>query len=204
MKISDLGFKKGNIAECIVTTYNEDGSANAAPMGVYTLSEAEVVMKIHAESDTFSNLLRNRGCVINIVFDPHLFLKTTLLGKAKGGREPEVGKNEVKRASVNAPFLKNAHAFIEAKLKEHREYVKKDEYKKSIVCTARCGVSRVVVNKKYPVAVNRGLFAAVELAIMLSREKREDVQRYMKVMRKSLNPREYKKIKELLFSLGEI
>ncbi len=204
MKISDLGFKKGNIAECIVTTYNEDGSANAAPMGVYTLSEAEVVMKIHAESDTFSNLLRNRGCVINIVFDPHLFLKTTLLGKAKGGREPEVRKNEVKRASVNAPFLKNAHAFIEAKLKEHREYVKKDEYKKSRVCTARCEVSRVVVNKRCPVAVNRGLFAAVELAIMLSRERREDVQRYMNVMRKSLNPREYKRIKELLFSLGEI
>lgn len=202
MKISDLGFKKGNIVECIVTTYNKDGSANAAPMGVYALSEAEVMMKIHAESDTYSNLLRNKECVINLVFDPHLFLKTALTGRAKGGSEPEVGENEAKKASTNAPFLKVAHAFIEARLKEHKEYVKKDEYKKSRVCAARCEVLRVVVNKRYPAAVNRGLFAAVELAIMLSRERKEDMQHCMKIMRKSLSYGEYKKIKELLAALG--
>ena len=103
---------------------------------------------------------------------------------------------------MNAPFLRGAHAFIEAKLKEHKEYVKKDEYKKSRFYAARCEVSRVVVNKRYPAAVNRGLFAAVELAIALSREKKEDSQRYMEVMRKSLNSKEYNKIKELLVSLG--
>lgn len=199
MKISDLGFKKGCIVECIVTTYNEDGSPNAAPMGVRASSEKELIMKIHVESDTCSNLLRSKGCVINVVFDPYLFLKTALVGRAKGGREPEVRKNEIKKAkSVDAPFLRVAHAFIEAKLKEHREYVKKDRYKKSRFCTARCEVSKVVVNKRYPVAVNRGLSAAVELAIALSRERKEDLQRYMKLMRKSLNSREYKKIKKLL------
>lgn len=192
MKISDLGFKKGCIAECIVTTYNEDGSPNAAPMGVRASSEKELIMKIHVESDTCSNLLRSKGCVINVVFDPYLFLKTALVGRAKGGREPEVRKNEIKKAkSVDAPFLRVAHAFIEAKLK-------KDRYKKSRFCTARCEVSKVVVNKRYPVAVNRGLSAAVELAIALSRERKEDLQRYMKLMRKSLNSREYKKIKKLL------
>ncbi|MFH1774012.1 MAG: DUF447 domain-containing protein [Methanobacteriota archaeon] len=201
MSLFDLGFRKGGIAECIVTTYNEDGSPNAAPMGVYALSEKEVIMKIHVESDTCSNLLRNKCCVINLIFDPYLFLKTALIGRAKGCKEPEVGKNEIKKANVNAPFLKDAHAFIEAKLKEHRKYVKKDEYKKSKFCAARCEVSRVVVNRRYPVAVNRGLFAAVELAIALSRERKEDLRRCTRIMRKSLSPEEYRKIKKLLVAL---
>ena len=33
-KLTDLGFSKGIIFETIVSTYNLDGSPNAAPMGV--------------------------------------------------------------------------------------------------------------------------------------------------------------------------
>ena len=33
-KLTDLGFSKGMIFETIVSTYNPDGTPNAAPMGV--------------------------------------------------------------------------------------------------------------------------------------------------------------------------
>jgi hypothetical protein len=200
--ISELGFKKENIVECIVTTYNEDSSPNAAPMGVYTLDDSEVVMRIHTDSDTYSNLIRNKGCVINIIFDPYLFLKTALIGQGRGSQEREVGNNEIKRAKdVNAPFLCQAHAFIEAKLKDHKEYTKEDDYKISEVSVMRCKISRVVINKRHPVAVNRGLYAAIELAIRLSRGNKNNVERYLRIMRKTLSSEEYKRIEKFIEGL---
>ncbi|MFQ6105770.1 MAG: DUF447 domain-containing protein [Candidatus Hydrothermarchaeaceae archaeon] len=187
--ISELGFKKGSIVECIVTTYNEDKSSNAAPMGIITENEKEVSINIHTSSDTYYNIIRNRCCVLNIVFDPYLFLKTALSGSGKAGAEPEVCGKEVGKSEVNAPFLKDAAAYIEAVLVNHKEETEFSH--------VRCSVSKVVVEKKHPFAVNRGLYAAVEAAIALSRGSR-DIEGHMDIMRKALPQGEYSRIEKLL------
>jgi hypothetical protein len=93
--------------------------------------------------------------------------------------------------------LKEARAYLEAKLIDHKEYIEKDEYKTSEVSIARCEVSKVAV-RGGPVAVSRGLFAAIELAITLSRRKKGDTRRYLEIMEKTLSSEEYEKIKEFL------
>ncbi len=198
-KLSELGIVEGGIAECIVTTYNEDGSPNAAPIGITAQGENRVTMRLHTNNDTYSNLMRNGGCVINIVHDPMLFLRAALTGSGKRGAEPEVGSEEVKRcASVNAPFLKDAGAHLEAKLLEHSEYVKEDKHGRSEVSNVECEVLAVKVNAKHPVAVNRGLNAAIELAVHLSRGEKEGAHEYLRIMERILPKHQYNRIMNFL------
>ena len=189
---------EGRIVETVVTTYNPDDSPNAAPIGVHTISDTEISMNIHTTSDTFKNIVRTGGCVINVVFDPYLFIKTCLLGSGKAGTENEVSRTEVRPAkNVNAPLLRDANAWIEAELQSHNEHMRKACNKGTEFSTVNCRVVEFTVNKRYPIAVTRGLFAAIELAIAVSRGKKAD-ERYLKIMEKTLTPEEYKKIMEIL------
>lgn len=198
MNIGDLGFVKGRIVETIVTTCNSDGSPNAAPIGVRTISDSVIQMNIHTTSDTFKNIMQTGGCAINVVFDPYLFVKTCLWGSGKAGAENEVSGAEVRPAErINAPALKDANACIEAGLQSHSEHVRKDRHKETEFSTIECRVVGLTVNKAHPIAVTRGLFAAIEVAIAISRGRKPE-ERYLKIMEKTLTPDEYKKIMELL------
>lgn len=182
-----LGFKKDSIIETIVTTFNEDGSPNAAPMGVTAAGRESILLRVHTDSDTYFNIVRNRGCVVNLVYDPLLFLRTALLGRGRGGEEPEVSGSEIGRAlRVKAPFLKEAHAYFEASLRSRREYLGVDEYGSSEVSVVKCRVVRTVVKRRHPVGFNRGLAAAVELAIKLSRGQRGGAEEQLEVIRRTL------------------
>jgi uncharacterized protein len=201
MKISDIGFEKGSITECIVTTYNRDKSPNAAPMGVFTLRDGVVVLRVHTDTDTYSNLTREKRCALNVVFDPYLFLKTAITGRGDGGKEREIDAEDVvgeTGMNANAPVLKEAFAVIQGELLGHKKYVRKDRYGTSEVAVVKLRVIDVIVLKAFPKAVNRGLYAAVELAVELSRGKTGNKERYLKVMKRSLRAREYRRIQELL------
>ncbi|MFQ6135748.1 MAG: DUF447 domain-containing protein [Candidatus Hydrothermarchaeales archaeon] len=202
MEITDemerLGFMEGTISECIVTTYNEDGSPNAAPMGI--LREGKfVVMKIHTFSDTYRNLLREKACILNILFDSVLFLKSAIMGQGKGERELEVGLEEVRNAEhVKAPYITNANAYIELLLSSHKELEKRDRYGRARISLVKCEIKSINVIKKHPVVINRGLYAAIELAILLSRGERKEARRYLEIMQKTLDKGEYNRIEKLL------
>lgn len=198
MNISDMGFLPGRILEAIVTTFNEDGSPNAAPIGIYPISEGEIQMDIHAPTDTRSNLLRTGACVVNVVFDPLLFLKCAILGSGKGEKENEVSPVDVLPAeNVDAPFLKEANAYIELEMQSHEEKTKKDMHGEMEFSRVVCRVVSFNINKKYPIAINRGLFAAIEVAVAKSRGM-EPQKRYLEIMEITLSPEEYKKIMEFL------
>lgn len=198
MNIADMGFVPGRILESIVTTYNSDGSPNAAPIGIYPISDAEIQMDIHAPTDTLSNLLRTGGCVVNVVFDPFLFLKCAIFGSGKGEVENEVAQSDVQPAeNVDAPVLKEANAWIELKMQSSTEKTKSDMHGEMEFSRIVCKVENTGVNKKYPVAINRGLFAAIEVAVAKSRGM-EPQERHLEIMEKTLTQEEYKRIRELL------
>ena len=198
MNITDMGFIPGRIIESIVTTYNTDKSPNAAPIGIYSLGDDEIQMDAHAPSDTRTNLLRTGSCVVNVVFDPHLFLKCAILGSGKGEAENEVAPSDVRPAeNVDAPVLKEANAWIELKMQSSTEKTRHDEHGEMEFSCIVCRVENTGVNKKYPVAINRGLFAAIEVAVAKSRGMEPD-SRHLEIMERTLSPEEYKKIKELL------
>ena len=202
--ISGMGFARGRLLEAIVTTYNCDGTPNAAPIGVTARGEAVLEMRVHTDTDTYANLLKRRGCVVNLIHDPYLFLKGALTGHGRGGAEPEVGPEEVAKAgSVDAPYLEKAGAYIEAVLLEHKEYLKRDQYRKSEASVILCRVEKATV-KGLPQGPNRGLNHAIELAIELTRGRRDGMARHMEVMKKTLPQEEYRRIEVFLRSLGYI
>lgn len=188
--MEELGFKRGRIVEAIVTTYNRDGSPNAAPMGVYSSTRGGLVLKIHRRSDTCSNILRTMGCVVNLVYDPLLFLRSALAAKG----EPEVTEEDTEKAkTVNAPFLKDSHAYLEVGVLGFSRYTKRDAYGESEVYMFKCRARRTVVLRAHPIGLNRGVAAAIELAIKLSRGSRE-IGEHLRIMRRTLSAREYAEI----------
>lgn len=198
MNIADMGFTPGRIMEAIVTTYNQDGSPNAAPIGIYPISSNKIQMDIHAPTDTRLNLLRTGACVVNVIFDPFLFIKCAVLGSGKGETENEIAGGEVLPAeNVDAPILKDANAWIELKMQTHEEKTKKDMHGEMEFSRVICRVVNTTINKKFPIAINRGLFAAIEVAVARSRGMEPD-PRHIEIMERTLSPEEYKKIRELL------
>lgn len=195
--IDKLGFKKGRIVEALVTTYNDNRSPNVAPMGVYGANNRTIILKVHKGSDTCANILRTRACVVNLVYDPILFIRSALMPK----NEPEVETKDVERAKfVDAPYLKNSHAFIEAELSNSRTYIKKDRLGKSRVYIFNFMVLNVEILKKHPVGFNRGFATVVELAIDLTRGIEERVEDHLRIIRRTLSAEEYR---EILFILDK-
>ena len=189
MALSSIGIVEGGLSEAIVTTYHDDGRPNAAPMGVLGLGGEEILLRVHRDTDTFENIGRGGCCVVNIVFDPLLFLRCALVGRHKGSTEIETG--DVLRAKVvSAPYLKAASAYVEAELLSCEYVNRKDGFGRVSVAKMTLKAVNTVVLSPFPVAPNRGLFAAIEIAVLLSRGVKKDVKGYLAVIKKTLPPEE--------------
>jgi hypothetical protein len=197
MDLEDIEIKRGRMCESIVTTFHEDGTANAAPMGVLGKEIDEVILRVHKNTDTFGNILRTECCVINIVFDPLLFLKAALFGRNKGAGEIELDETE-EAGLVHAPYLKDAEAYIQTELKSFDEIRKKDMLGDTIIGEMTLRVLDIQLLNAFPIAPNRGFNAGIELAIALSRDRTSDVQKHLRVIKKTLPVTESLEIEELV------
>ena len=65
------------IIECIVTTVDEHGRVNCAPMGVEWAEEV-VVLKPFLETATFRNVNATRSAVVNITDDVRVFARAAI------------------------------------------------------------------------------------------------------------------------------
>jgi len=194
--LDSLGFLEDCVAECIVATYNRDGTPNSAPMGLKRISgSVDLKLRAHLGTDTCENLLRNRECTVNIIFDPLLFLLSATRGHGKQGREVEI-KNAKKAKHANAPYLAEANAYIEAGVKELKKSERADKHGTSRAVEFTLAPNRIKILKPFPVALNRGLFAAVEIAISLSRKRKAGIKKNLAIIRKTRSRSEYEKISE--------
>jgi len=65
------------ITETIVTTMNERGQANFAPMGV-TIGDGEILIRPYRDSATFRNLLTTGAAVVNVTDNVLLFAESAV------------------------------------------------------------------------------------------------------------------------------
>ena len=65
------------IIETIVTTLNEQGEANVAPMGV-TIGEGEVLIRPYTDSATYRNLVATGAAVVNLTDNCRLFAESAV------------------------------------------------------------------------------------------------------------------------------
>jgi len=159
--LEKLGFLKDTIVETIVSTYDERGRPNAAPMGVIAIEPGRILIRPHISSFTYRNLTANRCAVVNVISDPVMFFYTGFKEANIGGSAPLDWFEKAK--TVNAPRLKSADAIVEVSVSEIKP--------SSLFAEFLCNVKFVWASKVLPRAYCRAYFATIEAIIHATRVK---------------------------------
>ena len=158
--LADLGFSEGVIVETIVSTYNVDGQANAAPMGAIMTSPQHIVIRIYTSSLTYKNLQSKKCAVVNVTSDPELFYRTAFKEANPYGEIPQ--KLFGKGKTVDAPVLRAAESHIEVAIVDITPV---DTERAEVVCDVKLIQTSSVMPKVYC----RALFATIEAIIHATR-----------------------------------
>jgi hypothetical protein len=161
-KLTDLGFLKGMIFEAIVSTYNRDGSPNAAPMGTTMQNQHTISLNIFNSSETNRNLKTNKCAVINFTNNIEVFYKTTFKEVNPNGKLPQEWFE--KAGFVNAPKLQLSDANIEVS-------VTSIEPKGAEKTNFSCDIVKIKVDKMYPQIYCRAMSMTLEAIIHATRVK---------------------------------
>jgi hypothetical protein len=158
----DLGFLEGIIGETIVSTYDVDGQATAAPMGIVVESNERLRIRPYTSSLTYKNLQANRCAVVNVTSDPKLFYLTAFKEANPDGKlSLELFE---KAEMVDAPRLLAADAIIEVLVAETGSFSpERAEF--------LCNVQLVKASKVLPTVYCRAQFATIEAIIHATRIK---------------------------------
>jgi len=162
VKLTDLGFVKGVIAECIVSTYNANGKATAAPKGVNIIDDEHLIIDFFNTSATYANIRTHRCAAINLTSDIEVFYKTCFKEANPEEMPPQEWFENAK--IVNAPKLRLADAAIEISI-YNLEAVSAEKVRASFK------VRSLQSQEKYPQVYCRAFSATLEAIIHATRVK---------------------------------
>jgi len=149
--LKGLGLNPGWKYEAIITSYSDD-KPHAAPMGIRVIDEGTVWLEIYKTSRTAKNIERKKTFAINFTGDVSLFYRS--LSK----KEPlTYGKAE----KIDAPVLKDADAWIEARLVDEQDLGGMTRFIAAAVASHK--------RKKDPQIINRADYLALECMIKASK-----------------------------------
>jgi hypothetical protein len=164
-KMDQLGFNYGNTIETILTTWNFDGTVNAAPMGVIRTLKDQIVIRPYRSSNTFKNILKNNEACVNTTQDSELFLKTAF-------KDEGLGLFSIKKSDL---LIEGSDASIKLKIiSVESENTNRPEFTGKI--------QQIITKKRIPISFNRGRNNAIEAIIHASHirykinERGEDVK----------------------------
>jgi uncharacterized protein len=160
VKLTDLGFSKDVIVETVISTFDEQGEPNAAPMGVIMKNQHSVLIKVYNSSLTYRSLLSKKSAVVNVTSDVEFFFKSTFKDANPEGRMPRDWFEKAK--TIDSPKLSKAEATIEISVEKMTPI---DSEKTEAVCNVRL----VEAAKILPKAYCRAFSATVEALIHTTR-----------------------------------
>ena len=148
--LSTIGMEKGRQYETIITTRNEDGTKNAAPIGVIYAGNAKIINRIFKGRHTLDNIVREKEFTVNITHDPELFKISTL------GNLPQDYFND-------DYSLKHGDAYFKCKVISLTEAVKQSDpvKKNGKALVIKSEVTELVIRKPVK-ALNRGFGYVIE------------------------------------------
>lgn len=159
MDLTSIGMKKGLLYETVITTVNEDGTPNAAPIGVICKDMDEIVVYLHDGSSTVSNIKRNMIFMVNITKDPMIFVESTL------GDLPETHF-----MPHDSEFcIKNADAYFIGNVTSLKDVEREDKFGKSVTSVVQANISDITKNKECVEPLNRAIYGVVEGLVYLTR-----------------------------------
>jgi uncharacterized protein len=159
LDLISIGMEKGLLYETIVTTVNEDNTANAAPIGVLCKDNKEIVIYLYHGSKTVRNIKRNHHFVVNILKDPMIFVEATL-----GNLSNKYFDNY-----NNEFYIKDTDAFFTAHVTSLKDVEKKDNLGISITTVLRAEVSDIIKKKNCVEPLNRAIYGIIEGLVYLTR-----------------------------------
>lgn len=159
MDLISLGMEKGLLYETIVTTENEAGKPNAAPIGVICKDKMEIVLYLNHASHTRENIKLNKNFTVNITHDPLIFVNSTI---------DDLDSHYFEKYENNF-YIKDAEAFFTVTVKSIKEVEKEDKIGKTLVNIITADVNDVTVKKKHFEPINRAIFAIIESLVYVSR-----------------------------------
>jgi uncharacterized protein len=183
--LDQLGFTKGNIIEIILTTFNPNGTINAAPMGVIRDQTNNVIIKPYKSSNTYRNLEKSKRACINTTNKPELFFVTAF---------KEINSNLFPQPTYQHLAIKEADASIQI------EIIKEEE-----VNSERPSffgkIASINISNLFPLAFSRGRSEAIEAIIQATHFE------YQAKMNKPLDEDQIKQLnrsKEVIKSVSQI
>ena len=157
INLERIGMVKGRQYETIISTKNEDGSKNAAPIGVICAGNDKIINRIFKGSHTLENIIREREFIVNITHDPELFATSTL------GNLPQDYFNE-------DYSIKDMKAYFKCKVKSLTEAVKQSDpvKKKGEAIVIKSEACELIIREDTQ-ALNRGFGYVIESLANLTR-----------------------------------
>jgi hypothetical protein len=159
LDLGSIGMEKGLLYETVITTVNEDGTSNAAPIGVVCKDKNEVVIYLHHGSRTVRNIKRNHIFIVNILKNPMVFVESTLANLSK----------DYFKHYKNNFYIKNTDAFFVAQVTSLKDVEKDDKIGFSITTVIRAEVTDIIKQKECVEPLNRALYGIIESLVYLTR-----------------------------------
>ena len=159
LNLESVGMERGLLYETVVTTRNEDGTPNAAPMGVICKNENEVVLYLHQGSQTVRNIKLEEKFVVNITKDPMIFVESTL------GNPSEESFEHFN----NEFYLKGTDAFLYVEVARLRDVEREDQFGVSTTTVINAEVKEIVKKKEHVEPLNRAIYGVIEGLVYLTR-----------------------------------
>ncbi|BAW31635.1 MAG TPA: DUF447 family protein [Methanothermobacter sp.] len=167
--LESLKMEKGMLYETIITSIDENGKGNAAPIGVVCKNPSEIILYLYEGSHTLSNILNSGNFTVNITHDPLLFTEATL-GDLRGDFFIPYSQYLI---------LKGASSFFTATTKDVKSVKRRDRYGESKLFIIKADVKNIFKGKNFKEPLNRGIYAVIESLINYTRidraENKEDI-----------------------------
>ncbi len=155
--LTKISMFKGQQYETIITTINDDGSLNAAPIGILCRGKDKVMCRIFKGSHTLENIISQKEFIVNICENPELFTWSLL-------------DNLEKDDFSEDQSIKNVNAYFKCKVTSIKEAVKQSDpvKKKSEANVIKADVCKLIIRNPVK-AYNRSFSYVVECLANFSR-----------------------------------
>ncbi|KXA96991.1 hypothetical protein AKJ38_02180 [candidate division MSBL1 archaeon SCGC-AAA259I14] len=164
--LQKIGLDSKSPAETILTTYNQNETPHMSAIGIQTVNEDKIKMKLYTGTKTLQNIQNKKAATINIVNNAVFLSKQGL---------PEIFSRKIKSSdfakakNVNSPYLKQADAIIEFKVEKTIEKTVSDRIGKSNITEVIGSVKNMEVKNSYPHPFKRAEFYLIESAILATK-----------------------------------
>ena len=148
---------RGQQYETIITTINDDGSLNAAPIGILCRGKNKVMCRIFKGSHTLENIISQKEFIVNICENPELFTWSLLNNLEKDDYSKDNS-------------IKNVDAYFKCEVTSVKEAVKQSDpvKKKSEANVIKADVCKLIIRNPVK-AYNRSFSYVVECLANFSR-----------------------------------